>query len=298
MNHIIKNGTQNMKEVFLKTLSQINPIRKVCVFLDNDNFLMTDFQPKTPNTNLILQDDVGNEIHIEFGNCGYQGEGPDNTVWVLQTIGVDLETARKLVYNNDGLQFTLSDNRQIQTRSINTRVLFCPSQRLSDTFGIIEKTMAAEVNLDQKKVMLLNPQYNCFSGLLRAISDMKIKEMEYYIGENSPLENFFRFNIDYNLRSLSLPKSSKNFNMSGLSHVNLSLRGQRFDISCLVAREVELPFINTIYTYLTGDTLFNDNIMTQYYKYKTSWLMRKKNFVFHKTIKIMDKEDRKYNEHV
>lgn len=298
MKHIIKNGTQNMKETFLQTLSQMKSIRKVCVFLDNNNFLITDFQPKTPDTNLILQDDAGNEIHIEFGNCGYHGKGPDNTVWVLEMLGVDIETARQLVYHNDGLQFSLSANGQIQPRSINTRVLFCPFQRLSDTFGIIENHVAAEVYLTQRKVILFNPQYNCFSGLLRAIDDMKINEMEYYIGKNSPLENFFRFNIDYKSRGLPLPKESKGCNMSGLSHVNLSLRGQRFDISCLVSRDIEVPFINTIYTYLTGDTLFSNDIMTQYYKYKTSWLMRKKNFDLHKTIKLIDKKDRKYNEHI
>ena len=151
------------------------------------------------------------------------------------------------------------------------------------------------VDLNSKKVYMINPQLSDFKGLLSLIMKMKVKEMEYYIGDNSPLEDGFRFNDDFKLFRGTSFRYDNNITI-GVQGVNLIIRGEIFDIICLVKKDDLMILINSIYLYLCKKNLFKirlfDNSVAALSVKKLSF----SSIIFYYWQKLLNKNERYVHE--
>lgn len=79
--------------------------------------------------------------------------------------------------------------------------------------------------------------------------------MEYWLGDESPLEDRFRAS-DYF-------EGANQYNelTFGADEVNLVLNGKNYKICCLVAKSELIDLINCIWLYLNGEKILDDNII-------------------------------------
>lgn len=268
MLHLAIQGTpDHCREEFLKIKHRFGKILKATVFFDSENFLITNLYPKTPSVHLIIEDVEGNQLHIEGANCGYDGEGPQTTMWILNEFGVPEEQTAKLLFFNRGLSFWVDSNGNIIVPSINCEYLIsCSEDKYS--YGKIRKDYSSEIDVTRRTIRLFNPQFNCLDGLLYAIHKMELYQFEYYIGQQSPLDNAYRFQIDHVPLDWMPEDVIKKYHFdSGLTHVNLVFRGKRFNIFCVISKDCEVQTISCLYQYLVKQN-FNEKFLRKYYSAK------------------------------
>lgn len=257
-------------------------LKYVTAFFDNANFLITKYKPLTNGVYLILELDDQTEIHLEGANCGYYGEGPRTTVAVLKLFGIGGAAIEKLIFGNDAVKFEVEE-KQVQWDTVDTSLLFYPKIREREMdksqYNKICSDGNVSVDLEQEKVRFYNPQRNCWIGIINLISYMENIEFEYYIGENSPLDNGLYLDKDIKRR---LGISDRNIDLVGVEHVNLMLSGSNFSIACLIDRRDEMYVIEAIYFSLTKKRLFDN--MPYTYSFIDIWKM------FLKTLRRQDKE--------
>lgn len=251
MKKLIQGSSHEVQAKFDEIRSEYSQFKRIAVFFENTNFLATEFTPMTLSVNMILEDTDSNQIHIEGCNCGYGGQGPSATVKLLVGLGINKETAAQLVYHNDGLLFELNEDGDIVKDSIDTSVFFQSNIRDASTHNSINLDANVNVDLLKRKVMLFNPQYHCFRELLRLLTQIKPVSFEYYIGENSPLENYYCVEGLYDLYP-----HNKRPDFTGLEHVNLIIRGENIEISFLIDRQCEVQVIDAIFMAIKHETLF------------------------------------------
>lgn len=290
MNFVIRGSSSQCKEEFPKVKHRLGKISKVTVFFDNENFLITDLYPKTENVHLIIEDVEENQLHIEGANCGYDGEGPRTTMWVLKELGIPEEQTEKLLFLNQGLSFQMDLNGNIIDSSVNFDYLISSSFD-KRPYGKIRKDPTSEIDLTRRTIRLFNPQFNCFDGLLYAIHKMKLYQFEYYIGRQSPIDNAYRFQIDHAPLKWMSRSDKKEYHFdSGLTHVNLAFRGKRFHVFCVISKDYEVQAISCLYQYLVGHN-FDEVFLRRYYSAKQR-LLFKSHFLpeMHDTLTLQEKK--------
>ena len=230
-------------------------LKRVAVFFENTNFLITKYQPLSNAVCLILEMQDGTEFHIEGGNCGYGGTGPHATLAILEMYGISGAFVEELIFNYQAVQFEVNGST-ILKNTVDTSYLFYnaipgdeDNRRLLNK---IEKGKSIDVSLEQRKVVIYNPHRTCWNGLLNLLSYMENIEFEYYIGANSPLEDGIWMDKDLK-RKIS---ATGMVDLKGVKHVNLTMTGTNFSVVCWIDQEDERAVIEAIYLSLTGKVLF------------------------------------------
>ncbi|GHV09428.1 hypothetical protein FACS1894217_13740 [Clostridia bacterium] len=108
MSKIIKINESSNRAVgiFIERKFEIAPIRKVTVFFEGVNFLMTPYN--TDNGVTFVAEGDG-QIHAHSLNCGYGGSGPSATFAVLKNLGISEEKA-SIAFQSRGFSIDLADN--------------------------------------------------------------------------------------------------------------------------------------------------------------------------------------------
>ena len=244
---------------FLENYDDFKPIKKITVFFDSNNFLITPYKVDDTYVHMVLENWNEQQLHINNMNCGYGGEGPSTTAKLLKYVGVDEEYAEKLKFY-DGFQINFDENGKFIKSDILNDVFFGDRRRGIYEFYLDDYTY---IDLNSRKVYLINPQIANFLGLLKLIDKMKPNEMEYYIGENSPLENGFRFEEDFKVFKDKYFKYNRDI-IRGVKDVNLIIRGELFDVICLVNKNDLMVLINSIYMYIFKRSLFENRVLGNY----------------------------------
>lgn len=284
------------REKLLEEISDFTDFSRVSIFFCNENFLITKYTPLTSSVYMILEDNDHNELHIDNCNCGYGGTGPHNTVNLLKSLGLedDENEIRKLVFSNDALQFCINNNKIVYS-SIDTSFAFYPRIRPYNP-QCIELDGNVYIDITKGKVIFINPQYHYFIGFINFVSKISISKFEYYIGENSPLNNYL--NIE-SFRDSKL--NSKHPDLRGVEHVNLLLQTKGIEISCLIDRNYETQIIDSVYLAVKNDNLFSAEEYDISIKRKSKLKLlldemlstrTNKNTIIHNTI-ILNLEDKK-----
>ncbi|WP_099203961.1 hypothetical protein [Scatolibacter rhodanostii] len=250
---LIAGTSRECELAFEKIVPSLSQLKKVTVFFENYNFLITNYDVLSNGVHMILEFLDGQQVQIEGTNCGYSGTGPNTTVRVLEMVGLSRSITEPLIFYNDAIRFDVDKNNEILYSTIDTSDLFYPQIRetgKTKDLNRIRKDSNYDIDLVNKKVTVYNPHRNSWKGFVALTSYMKIYEMEYYIGENSPLEGYYKFNLGkegliYEIRQ----------NYIGIKHVNLILKGNHFNIVCLINRKEEIEIINTLHLSLTGTAL-------------------------------------------
>ena len=77
---------------------------------------------------------------------------------------------------------------------------------------------------------------------------------------------------------------------SGLTHVNLSLRGKRFNIFCVISKDYEVQAISGLYQYLVGHN-FDEDFLRRYYSAKQRLLFKSRLLPeMHDTLTLQEKK--------
>lgn len=281
---------------FKKNYEKFKPLKKLTVFFDSENFLTTPYAVEGSFVHMVIENWKGQEIHINNMNCGYGGTGPSETARLLKHLGMNEENAEYLKHK-DGLQIGFTQDGKIDFNDIKTDVFFGGSVRQEMyKFDINENCF---IHLSEKKIYMLNPHLTNFKGMLNAIDIMKPREIEYYIGSNSPLENSFRFKDDFKIFKGNNAKYNY-MKIKGANQVNLIIRGEIFDVICLVKNSDLMMVINIIYLYLFKENLFINKVFANYstvtlikdyniwsiLKYYFEMIFKKKETSIHEVIKI------------
>lgn len=232
-------------------------IKSIAVFFENANFIITKYRPLNNGVMMILEFEDGTEAHIQSANCGYQGTGPHTSVRLLNEFGLDKEQLEALFFYNDAVQFDVLNNAII---NIKTEFLFYPQIREVETetdfYNKIKNNYNAEVDLEESRVLLYNPQRTCWAGFLNLINKIENIEFSYYIGSDSPLEKGLY--LDNTVKKI-LYMRGDGPDIKGVKHVNLVLSGSNFRVACMIDEEYEVDVIDATYLALTGERLFSQN---------------------------------------
>ena len=255
-------------------------LRRVTVFFENANFLITKYSPLSNGVYLILELSNGVELHFEGANCGYGGGGPHATIEILKKFGCFEEGLEDLVFGHDAVSFVVMDDH-IVWNTVDTTYLFYPQIRANSKDKSLNnkicKNQNVDVDLEKRKVMIYNPQRNCWNGMMNLLSYMEDIEFEYYIGSNSFLEGGAHLDEK---KAREMFYKYGNADIKGVTHVNLVVTGSNFSVACWIDRRDEMAVMEAVYLSLTGERLFGDFGfgVTLWDVCKTGWhLLRSRN---------------------
>ena len=231
------------KKFFFENVNFIKPIKKITVFFDYENFLLTSYETDR-GTTFVAEGWNGDQIHLTGLNCGYGGTGPNKMADVLISLGMEKEMAYDLMYY-PGLEIPFDKKGIIIKENIKKKAYFS-SQGEHLNKCKVHLNDLVYFNYLEKKLYFINPQYKYIRDLYNAIDEINPTYFQYYVGDNSTLDNGYLPNIlDYDLKK-------------HLTGVNLILIGEKFQINVLIDKNLSRTVINMIYCYITGEPLFDD----------------------------------------
>lgn len=251
MEPIVVSGSNSKKilELFKSQMDSFLPVKKLTVFFDNENFLLTPYTPANRSINMVIENTKGQQMHLDL-NCGYGGQGPSRTCDLLVALGISEEKACRLIQNNRGVEFDFINDYAKPLPNF-----FASFEKIGEAFFPLEEYSQIEVT--NRKIYMINPQINNLAGLLNAIQVMKPTELEYFTGDDSPLDNG---RIVQEQPQYDFYEKAK-----GTKGINLAIYGELFDIFCYIDRECRLSFINFIYLYLMKRPLFENRLIKDGY---------------------------------
>lgn len=233
-------------------IDENDKLKKVTIFFNPYNFLITSYDLMSTWVHMILEFE-NKEVQIESANCGYGGAGPNTAVSVLEFCGVKKELIEPIIFGNTALSFLVTNGK---VHHIRTEQRFydvnasncCTNQELKNQ---IHQNENVDIKLSEKKVRLYNPQRTNWMGFMNLLNYMEDIQMEYYIGDDSPLDDGLR--VDEQFQNKFTRSSGRD--TRGTTQANLFLHGSNFSISCCIDREYEVEVIETVYLALTGQKL-------------------------------------------
>lgn len=251
-NIIIDNGSDSDLMEFQKMYDSIKPLKRITCFFDNENFLLTEYNIENLGIHMVIETYVNQQIHLGL-NCGYGGHGPNKTRRLLELTGISKEDAEWLRLL-DGFEVQFEENGSYYAKSIRPffqKVRYTPVTPFHvDDYSI--------VYIKERRIMMLNPQINNMKGLFNCISAMKPREMEYFIGSQSPLFNGYRYKRN------PLHAFRKYDKVKGLEGINLIIKGDKFDVYCLINKEEMVSVINAVYLCIFKKPLFSERYFGEY----------------------------------
>lgn len=270
---MIEGSTDTVISQMEQYISSSGKLKSVTVFFDNCNFLITKYELLSPSVHMVLEFEK-REIQIEGINCGYVGGGPNTSIRLMKKLGLPKQQIEPLFHGNRAISFAV-DGEEIY--NLCTYQLFCEKQPCSLknelVTNCIRLTNDVSVLLDEKLVRLYNPQRTNWRGFINLMGYMKNIQMEYYIGNSSPLDG--RIYLGTGAFG-TFRQGMDNVDLDGIQHCNLYLSGDNFNISCLIDRNCEKEVIEAVYLTLTGKILRLDKKISKY-----DWIRK----IFHRAPK-------------
>lgn len=288
-------------EFFLKHFDSFKPINKITCFFDSENFLTTNYNINSDFVHMIIENFCGMQIHLNL-NCGYGGTGPSATEKLLIFIGVNTSLASECKLAK-GFELIFSDDGTIKNDRIYHNIFFesenlYPKIRKNSNSSKFILDKYSKINTTKRIVYIINPQLNCMDELLSCLYIMEPIELEFFIGNNSIMEN------GLSIGDVFSTTWNNNFVINNMDiincadRLNLKIRGDKFNILCFIDPRELLSTLQIIHLYLLKKPLFNENLYSNYCIFGDSdqilnkiifffkWLFNKYNNGYYKSIKI------------
>ena len=262
----IRGTSDEALKMFMDKLPFLKPLKRITVFFDHENFLLTNYVVEH-GISFVAEGINDKQIHLSSLNCGYTGTGPTATKELLYRIFISLgyeqgeaDNWSNIAYNSKGFYV---DFTGISLGSKKPKIRNCSFFRYEHitpvrTTAYFNIDNCSEVNTQDRRITMLNPHVNNLSGLLNALDIMQPRVLEFFIGNDSPLDNYYKFKFDI----LKIPY--KGADITGVKHVNLIVKGKLFDIYCLVDVSVISGFVNMLHCKLLGYPYFREELFGQY----------------------------------
>lgn len=249
---LIAGSSDTVMKQMEKHIDECGKLKKVTIFFNQYNFLITSYDLMSTWVHMILEFE-NREVQIESANCGYSGAGPNAAVDVLELCGLKRKQIEPIILGNTALSFSVTDGKMhnigTEQRFYDVSSPVCYTDM--ELKNQIQQNENVDIKLSEKKVRLYNPQRTNWIGFMNLLNYMKDIQMEYYIGNNSPLDGGLR--VDERFQN-KFTRTSE-IDTKGTTQVNLFLHGSNFSISCCIDREYEVEVIEAVYLALTGQKL-------------------------------------------
>jgi len=247
----VTGNSEKCADLVLEEIGSITALRYITVFFDNANFLFTNYSVDH-DVLFVAEKKDGTEVHATNLNCGYGGNGPTCTNYVLTKLGIDEQTAN-IAFTSRGFQMEFSDG----VVKVRDKVFFQYAKDAVKTPNVFGFDEFSEVNVPLKRITMLNPHTNNIQGLFNAIDVMEPYLYEFFIGKESPLADGYRVSHH------TLPQADDKSQIRGLKHVNIIIRGKVFDVYCIVDTNFVGSLVNILHCYLLNRPYFRETIANQ-----------------------------------
>lgn len=238
-------------------MEQVETISKITVFFDSINFLLTPYQTEA-DVHLVAEDVNGTQIHATGLNCGYQGSGPSATYAVFRFLGIPEEIA-SVTYRSRGFSINIPTITDYCSADWNNAVqeylfFYSANDHVVKRKCFFQFDSFSKPDMARRRIMLYNPHIHHFEGMLHLIDTMQPYLFEFFIGSDSPLGDHYLFTkTELPIQRLNMRESIR-----GLKHINLIIRGERFDIFCLIDINVIASVVNVLHCYLFHEPYFKE----------------------------------------
>jgi hypothetical protein len=248
-------STRHSLQFFTDHIDDFEPVKKLTVFFDSENFIFTEYEMMRTNVNMVLENWNGDQMHLKDLNCGYYGVGPGGTLKVMSRLGIsDLESFEDNYLGLPGIEILFHEDGTVKS-IINSQNAIFYYHKAREFNEVRLGPRYISVNPISRKMYIRNPQKICPKGLFTLIEHSGFESMEYWLGDESPLEDRFRA-IDYFREA-----NQYNELTFGADEVNLILNGKYYKICCLVLKSELIDLINCIWLYVNGKKIIDDNII-------------------------------------
>lgn len=237
------------RDFFKEHYHEIEPIKKLSVYFDYQNFIFSDYDIDEYTT-FVAEGWNGNQIHLTGLNCGYGGTGPSRTADILVFLGFTEDEAYDLKYN-PGLVIHFSKNGTPIKNKIDKSVNFSSQFKRNCIFYLDRTTY---VDITDRQLFVTNPQLNPRS-LYNIIDEWKPLELKYYLGtmENETLYDDY---IPYdNIGGDDILSDNH------IIGVNLILQCREINVLCLIDTQSITSVVDMLYYYIFKKSLFGDSIL-------------------------------------
>lgn len=106
----------------------------------------------------------------------------------------------------------------------------------------IEEDKYIFVDFNNSYVRMYNPQKNNLVGFLKLLINIKPRKILFYLGDNSPLENYYREPEKHHY----IYNDDQRRILNGAREVNLVIYGKLYRLCCLVNKNEILDLVNII----------------------------------------------------
>lgn len=291
MKKILIIGDSREAEIQIENnIEEYGKLEHATVYFNNYNFILSKYEIMSQKVHMILECSEM-QIQIESANCGYQGGGPTATISILTTFGLKKNEIERLVWTSRALDFSVIDGQiyHICTDEIFSGLNYSNPKWIEN--NKFEGSKNISVDLMKRKIRFFNPQRHDMVVFFRLLNGMSNKEMEYYIGEECPLEEGLYIGREVKENLFRLNDAA---DLKGVEHVNLVISGDECKIVCLIDRDEEVETINMIYRTLAGKDLFENFYLPLTASLKDVWkavvrVWRNKNYELHDVVSIPEK---------
>lgn len=244
--------TDSSVKFFKDHYETFKPLKKAVVFFENENFVFTEYTPKNSGISAIFENWNGDQIQFSSLNVGYGGYGPGGTLSALLFLGFnDVDRYNREICYFPGITVTFDRDGNFLELEKSEDAFF--ESRFQDIKGnqLFLNSDYLFVNTLKKRIYFKNPQRNEFEKFLTLVKRSKPVSLEYWLGCESTLENWFR-GRDYFDDGISIDPEE--------NEVNLIIKGHQYSICCLIHLSELIDVINCIWLFLAGEKLFTKQV--------------------------------------
>lgn len=233
-------------------LSKHHPYKKLAVFFDRENFLLTKYRDLSQSSAyLILESYDGTVFKILNCNCGYSGAGPRNTKAILEFLNIPESLSNQYIYES-GIQINFGTHGEFTEREVILGAAFESRERDLKKHQIFLARDRIFANMYARQLYFVNPQKGHFRFLFNAINQITPKEFIYYIGSKS--EKYITYDFPYGY------ERNAELNTLLLKGPFMMIKGEEFDIICLFEQDVAVSIINYYHMYFFSRPLFYEHM--------------------------------------
>lgn len=255
----LKKNQESSYEFYRRLLEteDVGGIESITVYAHNENMLLNKFVPYLPSnsSHMVIKTEKA-LIFLSHVRCGYMGNGPHESIRVI-----DHSFPEWAERNREKIEYAIFRNQVVEIQKEygdpiirEGNSVFIAGNTIMDQHYMNLDNLNFDVDLGNRVVRIFNPQLTNFLGTIRLIQNMRLRRMDYYIGEDSPLDNHYRFSHNSGVNARYFKE--ERYYTQGVTGVNIALMGDVYDIFILVNKNDALAVLNAIYLQLFHEPLF------------------------------------------
>lgn len=277
-------NSRDCEKYFKENIEELGIIKEISCAFNPSNLIFFEDEIENRSYHFVAKTYESNVLFLSGINCGYGGEGPGSYERILTFLGVDEKIAEQISYSRASKVYF--------DREGNYTNWECPPFYIDDR-DLVHKIdpKYCDVDLKARKIYLFNSE-RYLDKLVEILEMLNPYRLEYWIGDNSRLDDNFRAKLpknwqltdehndylsDYSFKAKTRKewRERRKTRYPRATEVNIILRGEKYDVLLLLAPELQLSTLEFLHLYFLGDSFTNKNYESVYnYLPKLYWFDR------------------------